>query len=92
MNTHTTVSNIHRDVLNTHVIVSDAKHVTSNTQTIVSSVQHTVANTHAIVSDIQHTMAKHQEGSEGQDLLVSTTCSPLITEQTSLLTRLKPGE
>ena len=58
--------------INTHVAVS-------NTQTIVSELQHDFTNALAIVSDI-HTIVKGQEGTDGQNLSVSTTGTPFTAE------------
>jgi len=62
MNTHVTVSNIHRDVANINTLVSD--------------VHHGVLNTHAIVYDIHQNILRSQKGANGQHLLVSVTRTP----------------
>ena len=78
INTHVTVSEIHHDVVNTH--------------TIVSELEHNVTSTQIMVSDIHRTVVKGQEGGGASNLLVSGTRAELITEQHSLLPRLKPGQ
>jgi hypothetical protein len=82
LNTHTIVSDVQHDVANTHSIVSDVHHGVVNTHAIVSELQHNVANTHAVISDIHRTVVGIQEGTNGQNPLVSIFCTPFNTEQT----------
>jgi hypothetical protein len=80
INTNVTVSGMRHDVTTTHSIVSEVQHDVVTTHTIVSHVLNDVASTHTMVSDIHHIMTKGQDGAEGNNHLVSTTCTTLITE------------
>ena len=59
--------------MNTHVTVA-------NTNAMVSELQHDVTNAHTIISDIHRTVVKIQEGPDTQELSVSVTRTPFVTE------------
>ena len=56
--------------------------VVSNVHQGVSELQHSAANTYAIVSDIHRTVVKAPRGTDGENLLVSVTCTLCSAEHT----------
>ena len=66
VNTHATVSEVHRDVAKTH--------------TIVSELRQDVTNTHIVVSGIHRSMLESQERADDHRRPVSDTCVPPAVE------------
>lgn len=91
-NTHTIVSDIHRDVSNTRITASDSRDSVTNTHAIVADVFRDVVNPHDIVSelrynvinthidltDIYHARSESREGSDDKNWSVSTLYTSLI--------------
>ena len=67
VNTHATVSDIHRDVAKTHAIVSE--------------IRQDVTNTQIVVSGIHHNMLESRERADDHRRPVSDICVPPTVEQ-----------